>query len=209
MASLGMTTLNEIEIHEVDAPPTTSGVDAPIGSLAILTNGTKLYLKSGSLSTNWSPINSLDRAEYSYINTVIQSSTSTTYASVTGLTSVSLPVGFYKIEAYIICQSTAATTGIGLRIGQGTATIASPMGIQWDIATAANGTDRYFQYDQTSASDNVVAPNAPAANADFVARGLGVIRITTAGTIAVQFRSETGTSVSVRPNSILFIKALQ
>lgn len=209
MASLGLTTLNEIEIHEVDASPVTGGVDAPIGSMAILTDGTKLFLKTGALATDWSPVNSLDKAEYSYINTVIQSSTSATYAAITQLTSVSLPVGFYKIEAYIICQSTAAGTGLGLRIGQGTAVIATPTGIHWNISLAGNGTNKYFQYDQTTPTDNISATTAPAANTNFVGVGVGVISVTTAGTISVQLRSETTTSVSVRPNSILFIKALQ
>lgn len=209
MASLGLTTLNELEIHEVDASPATSGVDAPIGSLAIVTDGTKIYLKTGALATDWSPINSLDRAEYSYVATAIQTRNANTYISITELTSEVLPVGFYKIEAFIICQSTAAGTGLGLRIGQGTATIANPMGIQWNIATAGNGTDRYFQYDQTDDADNINTINSPAANTNFVANGVGVLQITATGTIAVQLRSENANAVSVRPNSIFFIKALQ
>jgi hypothetical protein len=208
MASLGLTTLNEIEIHEVDASPVTSGIDAPTGSLAVLTDGTKLFLKTGALATNWSPINSLEKAEYSNIATSIQSSTSATYAPVTQLTSVSLPIGFYKIEAYVICQSTAVGTGVGIRIGQGTAVIATPMGMQWNIGQAGNGTDKFYQYEQTSAADNISATASNTANANFVVQGLGVINVTTAGTISVQLRSETGTSVSVRPNSILFIKAV-
>lgn len=208
MASLGLTTLNEIEIHEIDSSPLVGGIDAPTGSLAILTDGTKLFLKSGALATDWSPINSLDRAEYSYIATSIQSSTSTTYAAITQLTSVSLPVGFYKIEAFIICQSTAVGTGVGLRIGQGTAVIGTPTGIQWNIGQAGNGTDKNFQYHQTSPTDNISTTASDAANANFVVIGTGVINITTAGTISAQLRSETGTSVSVRPNSILFIKAV-
>ena len=208
MASLGLTTLNEIEIHEIDSSPLVGGIDAPIGSLAILTDGTKLFLKSGALATDWSPINSLDRAEYSYIATSIQSSTSTTYAAITQLTSVSLPVGFYKIEAFIICQSTATGTGVGLRIGQGTAVIGTPTGIQWSIGQSGNGTNKNFQYHQTSPTDNISSTASDAANANFVVIGVGVINVTTAGTISAQLRSETGTSVSVRPNSILFIKAV-
>ena len=165
MASLGLTTLNEIEIHEIDSTPLVGGVDAPIGSLAILTDGTKLFLKSGALATDWSPINSLDRAEYSYTATAIQSSTSITYAAITQLTSVSLPIGFYKIEAFIICQSTAVGTGVGLRIGQGTAVIGTPIGIQWDIDQAGDGTDRRFQYTQTSPTDNISTTATATANA--------------------------------------------
>jgi hypothetical protein len=209
MASLGLTTLNELEIHEVDASPVTSGVDAPIGSLAIVTDGTKLFLKTGALATDWSPINSLDRAEYSYVATAVQTRNANTYISITQLTSEVLPVGFYKIEAYIICQSTATGTGLGLRIGQDTATIQDPMGIQWGIPSAGNGTDRHFQYDQTSPTDNINTTTSPVANTNFVAKGVGVLNVTTAGTIAVQLRSENTGTVSVRPNSILFVKAIQ
>lgn len=209
MASLGLATLNELEIHEVDTSPASSGVDAPIGSLAILTDGSKLYLKSGALATNWSPINSLDRAEYSYVTTAIQTRNANSYIAVTELTSDSLPVGFYKVEAYIICQSTATGTGLGLRVGQETAVIGTPTAIQWDISSAGNGTDRRYQYDQLSAGDNVTTTTSPVANGNFVAKGVGVINITTAGTIAIQLRSENTGAVSVRPNSVLFIKAIQ
>ncbi len=208
MPSLGLTTLNELEIHEVDASPITSGVDAPIGSLAILTDGSKLFLKSGLLATAWSPINSLDRAEYTYVTTAIQIRSAATYIDVAELASVSLPVGFYKVEAFVICQSTAGTVGLGLRIGQGSAVIANPMGVQWQIPLNANGNDRYFEYDQTAPGDDVSTTSAPAANTNFVVKGVGVLNITTAGTIAVQIRSENANAVSVRPNSLFFIKAI-
>ncbi len=209
MASLGLTTLNELEIHEVDVAPSVSGVDAPIGSLAILTDGSKIYLKSGSLSTNWSPVNSLDRSEYSFILSSVQTSSSTTYTTITQLTSTSLPAGFYKVECYLICQSTATSVGIGLRVGSVTAAISNPTAIRWGISQAGNGTSKFFSYDQTSSTDNITSTASPSANTNFLAIGTGIINITTAGTIAIQLRSENTNSVSVRPNSVFFIKAMQ
>jgi hypothetical protein len=169
---------------------------------------TKLFLKTGALATDWAPINSLDRAEYTYVTTAIQVRSAATYIGVTELTSVSLPVGFYKIEAFVICQSTAGTVGLGMRIGQGTAVIGSPMGVQWQIPLNANGNDRYFEYDQTTPTENIFTTSAPAANTNFVVKGVGVLNVTTAGTIAVQIRSENANAVSVRPNSLFFIKAI-
>jgi len=206
VASLGLTTLNELEIHEVDVSPATSGVDAPIGSLAIVTDGTKLYLKSGALSTDWSPINSLDRAEYSYVTTAIQTRNANTYLPITELTSGVLPIGRYKVEVFAICQSTTTTTGLGLRVGAGTATITNPTAIQWDIPQAGNGTDKRYQYDQISTADNVSSTSVQTANSDFVVKGVGTVNVTTAGTINVQLRSENNNTVSVRPGSVLFIK---
>lgn len=208
MALLGSITLNEIQILEVDASPVLDGIDADTGSLAIVTDGSKLFLKTGALSTDWSPINSLDRAEYSLRMTALQTSTSTTYASATELVSSSLPIGFYIFKFYGIAQSTANATGIGVRLGAVTATIATPVGIKWSIAQAGNGTDKNYEYDQITPTDNISSTAAAAANTNFLVRGEGVFQITAAGTVAVQFRSETGTAVSLRPLSSLFIKAL-
>lgn len=206
MANLGSITVNEIEIIEVDASPVTSGVDASIGSLAILTDGSKIFLKSGSLITNWTPINSLIFSEFAYrVNTIAQSSTSATYANVTELTSEVLQTGTYLFEYVGLCQSTAVGTGVGVRIGAGTATLGVTFG-QWQIAQAADGTDKYFQYNQVNATTNISSASVQTANADFVVKGSGSFTVTAAGTVAIQLRSETGTSVSVRIGSVLFIK---
>jgi len=53
MASLGQITLNEIELHELDADPTISGVSAPDGSLGVLTDGTAIYQKISGGPTAW------------------------------------------------------------------------------------------------------------------------------------------------------------
>jgi hypothetical protein len=206
LASLGVITLNEIEIHEVDASPATSGVDAPIGSLAIVTDGSFLFLKTTVATTGWSQITPLSFFEYVYrITTTNQNSTSTTYANVTELTSVSLPIGTYKFDVFAICQSTATTTGVGVRVGAGTAALSAVLA-KWYISQAAAGTAKDFQYDQITATDNVVSASVNAANTNFLVKGSGYLTVTTAGTVAVQFRSETGTSVSIRLGSLFFLK---
>lgn len=56
MAAIGLITINGKRIIEVDADPSSSGVSAPIGSLALLDNaGTgELYIKTGAGDTAWS-----------------------------------------------------------------------------------------------------------------------------------------------------------
>ena len=58
MAKLGSITINEIEMIEVDASPIVDGFDAPSGSLAILTDGTALYLKTTGGPTVWQNVGS-------------------------------------------------------------------------------------------------------------------------------------------------------
>lgn len=204
MANLGSITINEIEIIEVDASPAVSGVDASIGSLAINTDGDSLFLKTGPLTTDWGSIG----VEYSYrIGTANQTSTSTTYANVTELVSDSLLVGTYAFECFAICQSTNANTGVGLRVGAGTATLGATFG-KWDISQAANGTSKNFQYDQLDSTTNVTSASVATANTNFIVTGRGIVTLSTAGTIAIQFRSETTTASSIRIGSIFYLKKI-
>jgi hypothetical protein len=204
MANLGSITINEIELIEVDVSPRTSGVDASTGSLAILTDGTFAYLKTGNNNIDWASIG----IEYNYrITTANQTSTSTTYANVTELVSESLLVGTYRFECFAICQSTAANTGVGVRIGAGTATLGATFG-KWDISQAANGIDKNFQYDQLNSTTNVTSTSVATANTDFVVTGRGIVTLSTAGTIAIQFRSETTTASSIRIGSIFCLKKI-
>jgi hypothetical protein len=208
LASLGVITLNELEIHEIDVDPRTSGIDAPIGSLAILTDGSFIFLKTTVSTTGWNPITPLTFLEYSYRQTAAnQTSTSTTYAPVTELTSASLPAGTYKFEVLAICQSTAVATGVGVRVGAGTATITS-LFASWNIGQAVNGTDKYFQYDQITPTDNITATATATANTNFLVTAQGTLTTSTAGTVSVQLRSETGTAVSTRIGSIFFLKRI-
>jgi hypothetical protein len=47
------------------------------------------------------------------------------------------------------------------------------------------------------------------ANSNFSVTGEGVIRITTAGTVAIQIRPETnGTAATIRPDSIFLLEKI-
>lgn len=204
MANLGSITVNEIEIIEVDVSPRVSGVDASIGSLAILTDGSFIFLKTTASSTGWVPV----FLDYTYsIGTANQNSTSTTYANVTELTSEILPVGLYTFECFALCQSTAANTGVGLRLGAGTAVLSTTFG-RWEISQAVDGISKTFIYDQLSATTNVTSASVNTINTNFVVIGRGIFEVTTSGTVAVQIRSETGTSVSIRIGSNFNLRKL-
>ena len=202
MANLGSITVNEMEIIEVDASPKVSGVDASIGSLAVLTDGSALFLKTGIINTDWA----FRGIEYNYIIAgANQTSTSATYANVTELTSVSLPVGTYMFDCIALCQSTNTGNGVGLRIGAGTATLGTTFG-KWDISQAADGTSKSYQYDQLTSTTNVSSINAAVINTNFVVTGKGIFTVSSSGTVAVQFRSEAAVSVSIRTGSFVHFK---
>lgn len=142
---------------------------------------------------------------YEFVTTASQTSTSTTYANVTELVSAPLPIGLYTFKVVATCQSTAKNTGIGLRVSNVSATVSTCTG-KWFISQNANGTSQSFQYDQLTSTTNVTSASAEAANTNFMAVGLGVFRVTSAGTVAVQIRSETTTAVSIRAESVFQIK---
>jgi len=137
--------------------------------------------------------------------TIVQSVASVTPTTITELTSVSLATGFYELTAHLLWQSTSTLTGVGFRVQQVTAALGI-IHLNWAIAQAANGTDRNFEYQQVLSADDIFAIAALTANANFTAKGFGIIEVTTAGTIAIQLRSEGGTSVSIRPGSIMILK---
>lgn len=60
MAVLGQITLNEILLIEVDAAPNVSPVDAPIGSIAIMTDGSGIYQKTGPSNIDWTNVFALN-----------------------------------------------------------------------------------------------------------------------------------------------------
>lgn len=59
MAILGQITLDELQVLEVDSDPSTSGVSANIGSIALLKDGVsgKQWIKFGAATTNWAIVN--------------------------------------------------------------------------------------------------------------------------------------------------------
>ena len=57
MAILGEITVNEVLILEVDVSPSIDPVDAPIGSIAVVTDGSAVYHKFGPGTSDWAVAN--------------------------------------------------------------------------------------------------------------------------------------------------------
>lgn len=137
-----------------------------------------------------------------------QTSTSVTYANITELTSPVLPAARYQFEFTGVGQSTVTTTGIGIRLGAGTATVSSVVA-NWGFSLAANGTDKNFEYSQLGPTTDIASTGVLTANTDFPMYGTGVFTTSTPGTVAAQIRSEIAASgVSIRINSHLRIRKI-
>lgn len=146
--------------------------------------------------------------EHRQNTTAIQTSTTTTYANVAEFVSQSLDIGLYVLELKATMQSTAGNTGVGLRLAQGTATI-SNISLAWSFTQAASGTAKNFEYDQMSLADNITSASVTVPNADFSAFGTGVFRVSVAGTVAIQLRTEiNGNAISIRSDSTHFMKKI-
>jgi hypothetical protein len=144
--------------------------------------------------------------DFTQLSTVIQSSTSTTYANLTEFITPTLYPGNYIMEFAGTYQSTATNAGIGVRLATVTSTV-SFVSINWRFSQAGNGTDKYYEYSQTALADNITSTATLTTNTNYPVVGLGVFSVSVAGTVAIQFRSEVGgSSVSIRPNSILNIR---
>jgi hypothetical protein len=138
--------------------------------------------------------------------TTAATSTSTTYASVTELTTGVLPVGHYAFRVYGLHQSTAGATGIGVRVGAGTATLGVTHA-KWFFDQGINGTGKNFQYGQVTATDNITSASVQVANVNQTFTGWGYFNVTAQGTVAIQLRSETaGTAVSLRPGTVFIVE---
>lgn len=144
--------------------------------------------------------------EFNIANTTIQSTTSATYANLTEFVTPNLYPGNYILEFEGTFQSSATTTGIGLRLAEVTGTI-SFVSINWRFSQAGNGTDKYYEYSQTSLTDNVPSTATLSINTNYPAVALGIFSISSPGSVAIQIRSEVnGSAVSIRPTSILSIR---
>jgi hypothetical protein len=138
----------------------------------------------------------------------IQTSTSSTYSNVTQMVTPSLEAGLYVLELKGIMQSTVITTGVGLRLFNGTAAV-STVNVNWGFSQAVSGTDKVYEYSQLNLADNIASASVITANTNFPVFGNGVFRITTAGTMAIQIRSEVNLSgVSIRPDSTVMFKKI-
>jgi hypothetical protein len=145
---------------------------------------------------------------YELLITATQQTTSNAYASVTGLVTPTLPVGYYRWKLTGLAQSAVANTGVGVRISNVTAVVGVCYG-RWQISQAIDGTAKAYQYDQLTSATNVTSASVQTTNTDLVVLGEGVVQVTTAGTIAVQLRSETnGNQVSLRNGTLLRLEPI-
>lgn len=142
-----------------------------------------------------------------YATNAVQATTSTTHTDVTQLVSATLAPGVYRFFVNGLFQSSATTVGIGFRLAAGTATLTT-VAAAWSIAQGGNGTDQDYQYKQVDQTVNVTSSSVSAANTNTFYQGLGVFRVTSSGTVKIQFRSETGGSVQVQADNIFCIEAL-
>lgn len=144
---------------------------------------------------------------YTLVTTAPQSVATTTPTTVTELTTVSLATGRYKFKLWAIMQSTSITAGVALRMNSVGATI-DAITAAWSVDQNPDGTGKRFEYSQLSTATDISTPSVDAANTDFVAIGDGEFSVTSAGTVAIQIRSETGTSISIRSRSVLVVEKI-
>lgn len=172
---------------------TLSDTGVVAGTYSLVTVDSKGRITVGS--------NSGSVTRYAYPTTVIASTTSATYTSVAELTTISLPVGLYFFRFVGTMQSTQTQTGVGVRIAPVTATITT-VSAKWNIAQGADGVSHDFEYDQLLTTTNVTSASVNAANTNFAVNGFGTFRVTVAGTVAIQIRTETaGQTATLQPGA--------
>jgi hypothetical protein len=133
---------------------------------------------------------------YSLTTTATATNTNATYTTVAELTTVSLPVGLYSFRFVGLMQSGSTTSGVGVRVVNGTATL-STCNAKWAIAQGANGAiNMSFEYDQLATTTNITSASVQTANTTFNVIGMGIFRVTTAGTVSIQIRSEINTNAA-------------
>lgn len=125
-----------------------------------------------------------------------QTTSSTTMADVTTLVTPVIPVGTYKWEVMGAYQTAATTTGIGMRIVAGSATMSVVRG-QWFFRQAANGVASNFQIAQLDQTLVGASASVVAANTNYPLIGLGYFTLTVAGTVKIQVKSEVADSNAI------------
>jgi len=184
--------------NQISADLTPTGVVAGTYSLVTVDNKGRVTVGSNTGSIT----------RYSYVTTTTTSRNGTTFVDVSGLTSASLPVGLYAFKFFGRLQSGSTTNGTGLRINVGTASV-STCNINWFIDQGSSGTQQSFQYSQTTLETNITSASPPAANSTHNAQGNGVIRVTSAGTLKIEIRSElANTASSILEDSFMVLELI-
>ena len=146
---------------------------------------------------------------YAYRTSTTHTNSTVTYTTVSELTSVSLAIGLYRFTFNGLMQATAVNSGgIGIRLSNETAVLSTTYA-QWFLSQGNDGVDKYFNYDQLSPTTNNTSASVQTANTDAAFAGNGIFRVTTAGTVAIQIRSETGgTTVTLQPDAVFTIERI-
>jgi hypothetical protein len=145
---------------------------------------------------------------YKYCTLTSNVNSTNIYANIGDLITADLPAGLYRFNFFGRMQSGATNVGVGVRVTTETAVVSSCVG-KWFIDQGANGTAQAFQYNQIDSNTNITSISAPGANNPFNVIGDGVVRITTAGTLAIQIRSETnGTAATLLADSVFILELL-
>ena len=143
---------------------------------------------------------------YSYNTTGSNSTTLTSFINIPGLTTDSLGAGLYRFRFIALAQSSATTTGIGVRFVPTSASVSTIYAKYW-ISQSVPGTTQAFEYDQVSQNTNVTSASAASTTNGFVIMGEGMVRITSPGTASMQFKSEVADSaVSISADANLFLE---
>lgn len=180
MSNLGSITLNEIQIFEINSDPSVDGLIASTGSLAILTDGSKMFLKNGEGDTDWISV-SPDSKQILTLTSNIGTSNNQ-FISINELTSDILTQGLYKFEFNGKLSCAYGVDDIRTKISPVTATLSTKYanGSMIDL----NGTD-------------------------FNVSSFGVFRVTSPGTVAIQIKSETNSHlVTLNADSTLVLQKL-
>lgn len=182
--------------NQISADLTDTGVVAGTYSLVTVDNKGRVTVGSNTGSIT----------RYSYFTSSTATNSNATYTTVAALTTTSLPIGLYRFSFSGLMQSGGTTSGVGVRVTNGSATVSTCVA-KWFISQGAAGTQQSYQYDQVATTTNVTSASVQAANSTFSVFGQGTIRVTAAGTVAIQIRSElNGTSASLLADSAFILE---
>jgi hypothetical protein len=142
---------------------------------------------------------------YIYRMTNVQTTSSTTLSSIAELTSLPLPTWPYQFELIGKFQSSNLSNGIGITLSN-----ISASSTDFIASVSTQLTDStVFQSSFFTPWTAIVSTDVPAVNTDYAVLMKGTFNVTTAGTVAIQYRSELGgNSVSLRPGTMLLIKSI-
>lgn len=139
------------------------------------------------------------------VTSAINNTSSTTLSSITELAFPVVNGNRYRIEAMLIFQSVATTTGIALTMGNTGST--GELSLVTSAVSGGDGTTSIYSGAITAFGDLVIATSTGQANTSMIAKIEGIFVCTTSGTLTPQFRSEVnGNQVTVRIGSNIIVR---